>query len=517
MSTAAPNLELADLPTHLDAALAKLPASDRELLIRRYFNNLPIAEIATALHLSDNTISKRLARALEKLRHHLARHGFTAPAATLTATLLSTAIRPAPKSLAAHILSNAALTPATPFGVLLMSTPLKLLIALTAFLLLASTATAIVLSRLHNAPPPAPTISIAAPAPSSASASPEQKAEALRALDQCRQSISVLNRSEFSYTIDANEDSPIRGKLHSTQSAKIRRDDRTRWFANSSTLLEVDAIEHARQIHQNQNQTFLLSFLHGQLLTRQSPPMLDPITIWPKAQADLRARSSLEDGLILEGDLLDDSFQRRPDDNSLPPTFFDTVQNELYSLQPQTDPAGHKTVILTSHGPHGLYQLTLDPMHHFLPLRLDVTKTNNDLFHGEPLNTLTGRSQFGVFSPNAPFTSAHLLLDHIHFQSFPEAGGTDVIDSAELAEDRTFDNKQTVTRHITIHRTNIHLNPTFTEADFHLPVPDGTPVTVINRNRSLAPYPALEWRNGQILRTSDHQPPTEEQSTAPEK
>ena len=33
------------------------------------------------------------------------------------------------------------------------------------------------------------------------------------------------------------------------------------------------------------------------------------------------------------------------------------------------------------------------------------------------------------------------------------------------------------------------LNPTFTESDFHLPVPDGTPVTIINRNRSLSPPP----------------------------
>ena len=50
------------------ATLAKLPDSYREVIVMRYVSDLSVKEIAAALETSENNISVRLHRAIEKLR-----------------------------------------------------------------------------------------------------------------------------------------------------------------------------------------------------------------------------------------------------------------------------------------------------------------------------------------------------------------------------------------------------------------------------------------------------------------
>lgn len=52
-------------------ALRTLEPKDRELLVMRYVDDLPVKEIATALGVPPNTVSVRLKRALERLKEHL--------------------------------------------------------------------------------------------------------------------------------------------------------------------------------------------------------------------------------------------------------------------------------------------------------------------------------------------------------------------------------------------------------------------------------------------------------------
>jgi len=72
---------------HLNDALAHLGAADREAVLRRFFEGESLAEIGARLGLSENTARMRVARAVEKMRRHLAREGVTLAGVALAALL----------------------------------------------------------------------------------------------------------------------------------------------------------------------------------------------------------------------------------------------------------------------------------------------------------------------------------------------------------------------------------------------------------------------------------------------
>ncbi|MGN6367197.1 MAG: RNA polymerase sigma factor [Phycisphaerae bacterium] len=81
-------IEILDL---LDTALLSLNPLDRELIARRYLHEEPLDSLASALNLSRNTTTKRITRALEKLRTALSNQGITYPTAAITTTLATQA------------------------------------------------------------------------------------------------------------------------------------------------------------------------------------------------------------------------------------------------------------------------------------------------------------------------------------------------------------------------------------------------------------------------------------------
>ena len=105
-----------DLATHLDDALLKLPALDRQAVLLRYFEAKPVRDIARALNTTEGAAKQRLNRSLDKLRHRLARHAPAAvainSAAALAALLTAHALRAAPARLFT-ITSTAGATAAT--------------------------------------------------------------------------------------------------------------------------------------------------------------------------------------------------------------------------------------------------------------------------------------------------------------------------------------------------------------------------------------------------------------------
>lgn len=58
----------AEVKARVRAALAELPRDDREVIELRNFEGLPFAEIGALMHLAENTVTVRYARALRKLR-----------------------------------------------------------------------------------------------------------------------------------------------------------------------------------------------------------------------------------------------------------------------------------------------------------------------------------------------------------------------------------------------------------------------------------------------------------------
>jgi RNA polymerase sigma factor (sigma-70 family) len=97
----------------LDEAISGLNEADHDALALRFFKNQDLRSVGLALGMSDDTAQKRVARALEKLREHLARHGITTTGAALAMVISANAVQAAPIGLAATISTAATLAGTT--------------------------------------------------------------------------------------------------------------------------------------------------------------------------------------------------------------------------------------------------------------------------------------------------------------------------------------------------------------------------------------------------------------------
>ncbi len=60
----------------LCAAVFSLPRKFREVILLHYYQDMPVADIAAALHLSPSSVYRRMDRAQQLLRRELERRGF---------------------------------------------------------------------------------------------------------------------------------------------------------------------------------------------------------------------------------------------------------------------------------------------------------------------------------------------------------------------------------------------------------------------------------------------------------
>ena len=81
-----------DLVPLLDEAMAGLKEVDRTAVLLRYFRGQSMKEVGAALGMEPNTASKRIERAVEKLRAFFARKGVAVGAAALVAGLEANAV-----------------------------------------------------------------------------------------------------------------------------------------------------------------------------------------------------------------------------------------------------------------------------------------------------------------------------------------------------------------------------------------------------------------------------------------
>jgi RNA polymerase sigma factor (sigma-70 family) len=99
-----------DLRPDLDAVLEELEDRERDVVLLRFFDGRPFAEIGVALRISEDAARMRVDRALEKLRTILARRGVTSTTAALGVALAAQGAVTVPSGLAAAI-SSAVLSP----------------------------------------------------------------------------------------------------------------------------------------------------------------------------------------------------------------------------------------------------------------------------------------------------------------------------------------------------------------------------------------------------------------------
>jgi RNA polymerase sigma factor (sigma-70 family) len=100
------------LSPHLEAAMDKLNAADRALLVLRFYENKTGPETAALLGIREEAAHKRVTRALEKLRKIFAQRGVTLTATAIAGAVSANSIQAAPAGLAA-IISAAALSGTT--------------------------------------------------------------------------------------------------------------------------------------------------------------------------------------------------------------------------------------------------------------------------------------------------------------------------------------------------------------------------------------------------------------------
>jgi RNA polymerase sigma factor (sigma-70 family) len=93
----------AQVSPHLDEAMAEIPEADRNSIVLRYFEDLPVREVGAKLGLSEEAAKKRVHRALEKLRAVLAHKGIKSSSSLLGTALVASAVQPTPAAMAAVI------------------------------------------------------------------------------------------------------------------------------------------------------------------------------------------------------------------------------------------------------------------------------------------------------------------------------------------------------------------------------------------------------------------------------
>ena len=95
------SLHEAEVRELLDAALLRLGPVDREVVARRYLRGESLAEVGAVMGMNENTVGRRIVRALEKLRKVMGRRGDTAPLSVVAGVMMSEALVKAPAGLAA--------------------------------------------------------------------------------------------------------------------------------------------------------------------------------------------------------------------------------------------------------------------------------------------------------------------------------------------------------------------------------------------------------------------------------
>jgi len=90
---------------HLDAALDTLADRDRDAILLRYIQGLSFADVAKALHTSENTATQRVHRATERLHRIFTQKGIVLSAPILAALLATRTVEAAGAELTASCLS----------------------------------------------------------------------------------------------------------------------------------------------------------------------------------------------------------------------------------------------------------------------------------------------------------------------------------------------------------------------------------------------------------------------------
>lgn len=158
-------VDTADVLPLLDAALDSLGTKDRDAVILRFFRGAAYADVGQTLGLSENAATKRVARAIDKLRGFFARRDIVLSATGLTGLLASDGVMTAPAELATDVvkaalatsgvaLTGAATAIAHGAGKLMLAAQVKVAAISTGVAVAVAAGTAVTTHALLRPPPP---------------------------------------------------------------------------------------------------------------------------------------------------------------------------------------------------------------------------------------------------------------------------------------------------------------------------------------------------------------------------
>jgi RNA polymerase sigma factor (sigma-70 family) len=120
----------------LDAAISRLSSDDQSAIVLKFFRGMTSGEIAATVGITEEAVRKRISRAIERLRGHLASAGVAPAACTaaeLARLLASNAVTPAPAQLVAHaaaVATSAGKSVSLLHAIIVMTTTTKSAIAI---------------------------------------------------------------------------------------------------------------------------------------------------------------------------------------------------------------------------------------------------------------------------------------------------------------------------------------------------------------------------------------------------
>jgi RNA polymerase sigma factor (sigma-70 family) len=107
MNIALSNQELSaaweSIAPYLDEAMEALSDDEQNAVLQRFFQGRSWREVGAALTLSEDAAQKRVDRALDKLREHLARRGITVTPGAIGSSIAANAVQVAPSGLASAV------------------------------------------------------------------------------------------------------------------------------------------------------------------------------------------------------------------------------------------------------------------------------------------------------------------------------------------------------------------------------------------------------------------------------
>lgn len=159
MKDAQPDLHAAweSISSGLEEAIATLNPAEQDLVVMRYFQNRSWREVGAAVALSEDTVQRRVDRALNKLRAYFGRTGVAVPATVIGLAVAAYAVHAAPAGLAADVTAASLAQAAagnSPGALLILKTMLmkKSTVVLLAVALAAIVSVPVLLWSTHSRP-----------------------------------------------------------------------------------------------------------------------------------------------------------------------------------------------------------------------------------------------------------------------------------------------------------------------------------------------------------------------------